>query len=201
MAASVCAGEDEQVVIYNKRRERFTLPVFAKLQVERVVIDSLDSILPFGSPCLSEYAPCCKIEGATLHDPGVKDFDPRRPARCAEHFKKLKLTDECQVAEQRTLFKYIVNHDHRYYADFHTNELELLNSGVQNVFYGMNSLINVTQHGGQLLLKGSSISRINICGSLVKNKYFHGNNVNLDKIDKAYLSAEEKEWILRSQQF
>ena len=75
------------------------MDVYAKLKVERVVIDSLDSILPFGTPCLSEYKPCCKIEGASLHQPGVKDVDAHRPTRCAEHFKKLKLSDECQVGE------------------------------------------------------------------------------------------------------
>lgn len=199
IAASVCAAEDEQVVIYNKMRERFAIEVHAKLKMERVVIDSLDSILPFGTPCLSEYRPCCKIEGATLHDPGVTDYDTSRPERCAEHFKKLKLTDECQVGEPRTMFKFVANDDAQYYSDFRANELQLVHSVVRHVFYGMNSLFNLTAHGGRLIVTDSTITRINICGSIVKNKYVHSNNMDLGNIDSSYLSSAEKDWIERSQ--
>jgi hypothetical protein len=67
-------------------RDRFQLSVFAKLKIDNVIIDSLDSILPFGSSCLSEYRPCCKIDGGSLHEHGVTDYDPSRPVGCAEHF-------------------------------------------------------------------------------------------------------------------
>ena len=54
-------NQNEKVIIYNKIRERFLMPVYVKLHLERVIIDSIDSILPFGTPCLSEHRPCCKI--------------------------------------------------------------------------------------------------------------------------------------------
>lgn len=199
--ASLCAAEDETVTIYNKIRERFRMEVFAKLKLERVVIDSLDSVLPFGSPCLSEYRPCCKAVGDSFQDPGIGEYDASRPAGCAMHFKKLNLSDDCQVGEPRTMFKFVANNDAQYYTGFTTNELELLGGGIRNVFYGMNSLFNLTHHGGRLNVTDSVISRINICGAIVKNKYVHSNNQNLGDIGNDHLSNAEKDWIETTQEF
>lgn len=55
------SDKTSKVTIYNKIRERFQLPVYVKLRLERVVIDSIDSILPFGTPCLSEPRACCMV--------------------------------------------------------------------------------------------------------------------------------------------
>jgi len=59
----------------------------------------------------------------------------------------------------------------------------------------MNSLFNMTQHGGRLQIIDSVFDKINICGSLVKNYYVQGNNIVLSKISTAYLSKAEIDWI------
>jgi hypothetical protein len=43
----------DPITIYNKIRERFLLDIYSKLTLDRIVVDSADSILPFGSLCLS----------------------------------------------------------------------------------------------------------------------------------------------------
>jgi hypothetical protein len=63
----------------------------------------------------------------------------------------------------------------------------------------MNSLINVTHHGGQIRIVNSTISEINICGSLIKNTYSHTANVDLDKISDNYFSAAQRIFQERSQ--
>lgn len=52
---SFCISDKkEQVTVYNKIRERFDIKVFEKTRIENIVLDSIDSILPFGTKCLSE---------------------------------------------------------------------------------------------------------------------------------------------------
>lgn len=97
------------------------------------------------------------------------------------------------------MFKFIVNYDQEFYDGFETNQLEIVNCQVRNVFYGMNSLFNMTQHGGRLHVTDSIFETINICGSIVKNKYFQGNNIDLGSITTAYLSRAEKDFIKQSQ--
>ena len=91
------------------------------------------------------------------------------------------------------MFRFIANNDHEYSPQFDSNELELINSEVKNVFYGMNSLINVTHHGGQIRIKDSTISEINICGSLIKNTYSH-TAVNLGVISSYYFSEAQRKY-------
>lgn len=42
------------MTVYNKIRERLDIKVFEKTRIENIVFDSIDSILPFGTKCLSE---------------------------------------------------------------------------------------------------------------------------------------------------
>ena len=52
---SICVSDKkEQVTVYNKIRERLDIKVFEKTRIENIVFDSVDSILPFGTKCLSE---------------------------------------------------------------------------------------------------------------------------------------------------
>lgn len=71
------------------------IEVFAKVTLKDIVIDSLDSILPLQSPCLSEYRQCCVIEGTSVDDAGVTDSPDGESSDCAEHFADLKLNDKC----------------------------------------------------------------------------------------------------------
>jgi len=75
LAPGICAEPNTKVTIYNKRRERFAFEVYGRLYLERIEIDSVDSILPFGTPCLSERRRCCQVENATIEDPGVTQFN------------------------------------------------------------------------------------------------------------------------------
>lgn len=76
----LCSQKDETVTIYNKLRERFQFHVYAHLQLMNIVIDSMDSILPLGSKCLSEKRPCCVLNNpeseASQYKADVTDFDP-----------------------------------------------------------------------------------------------------------------------------
>jgi hypothetical protein len=56
---TICTQPTEKVTVYNKIRERLNFKVFAFLKLERIVIDSIDSILPQGTSCLSERRRCC----------------------------------------------------------------------------------------------------------------------------------------------
>jgi len=83
--------------------------VLAQLKMENIEIDSLDSILPFGTPCLSEYAPCCLLD--TESDTMV-DLIPESGDQCKVAFDDLKLSDDCQVGSPRTMFKMLSNADY-----------------------------------------------------------------------------------------
>lgn len=197
----LCSQEHEVVTIYNKIRERMQFQVLALFKLVRIKVDAIDSILPFGHPCLSQHKRCCTANNATLQDANIKDYDPSSGINCKKHFEMLKLTDECHVGEPRTLFKFIANDDHKYYKQFKTNELMLDQSEITNFFFQMNSMINITKHGGRVLLTNSTFSQINICGAILKNKYFHNNIANFTDIDSAHLEPHEKEWIETVQDF
>lgn len=49
------------------------------------------------------------------------------------------------------------------------NKLAIINSSIVNIFYDMNSLVNLTSFGGNVTLYNSSFQRITLCGALVKN--------------------------------
>ena len=62
MNPDICSEPGDNVKILNKRRERFVIPVTKRVSIKDIEIDSSDSILPFGSPCLSQYKQCCSIK-------------------------------------------------------------------------------------------------------------------------------------------
>jgi hypothetical protein len=71
-----------------------------------------------------------------------------------------------------------------------TNDLQLLNTTIKNVFYEMNSLINITRHGAQLTIKNSKFEYINICGAVIKNFYRQWPSANFtDQADIASPNA------------
>ena len=49
------------------------------------------------------------------------------------------------------------------------NSLVLDNVEIRNVFYDMNSIINLTAHGGHIEIKNSIFHKISMCGSIIKN--------------------------------
>jgi len=146
---SICSNKTEKVTIYNKIRDRLNFRVLRAFRLENIKIDAADSILPFGTPCLSEYRRCCMVDDTNgFKMPGVKNYNSSRDEQCAKHFSELSLTDQCQLGEPRTLFKFIVTNDWKQYEEFTTNQLEIVNSEISNFFYGMNSMVNITFHGG-----------------------------------------------------
>lgn len=44
---------NETVRVFNKIRERFSFPVMNMMSLDRIIVDGADSILPYGTPCLS----------------------------------------------------------------------------------------------------------------------------------------------------
>lgn len=76
------------VTVYNKIRERFQMEVLQRLRVENVIFDSVDSILPFGTPCLSEHRRCCMVTGLA-----VESYNPAKEEECESHFNALQLSD------------------------------------------------------------------------------------------------------------
>ena len=66
--------DGDVVTIYNKRREKFKIDVPAEFEAERIIIDSIDSILYSHSEdednptCLNEERQCCEIsdDGASV---------------------------------------------------------------------------------------------------------------------------------------
>ena len=89
------------------------IEVFAKVTLKDIVIDSLDSILPLGSPCLSEYRQCCVIQGTSTYpaEHGVTDSPDGDSSGCAEHFEGLKLWDRCEANQPNTMFKFVNYHE------------------------------------------------------------------------------------------
>jgi hypothetical protein len=49
------------------------------------------------------------------------------------------------------------------------NRLIIANSSIFNIFYDMNSLVNLTQYGGNVTFFNTSFQRITLCGGLIKN--------------------------------
>jgi hypothetical protein len=79
------------------------------------------------------------------------------------------------------MFRAIDNSNRNQY-EFTTNTLVLEKSEVRNVFYAMNSLVNITQQGGNITFSDSKFSNINICGSIIKNVQGMWHNADLSKI-------------------
>ena len=75
----------DRVTIFNKMRERFEIQMQFAMKLENITIDSADSVLPFGSPCLSEYRQCCKH----VPDLGIVNFSPKFNDSCASNFTAL----------------------------------------------------------------------------------------------------------------
>jgi hypothetical protein len=91
------------------------------------------------------------------------------------------------------LFNLQQNNFYSNYIDnyFHTT-LELNNVEIRNVYYGMNSMINMTELGGQINITNSKFTHINICGSIIKNNYTHFHNANLSLISDQIISNTTK---------
>ena len=106
---SICTQPGEKVTVYNKIRERLNFKVLASLRLERVIIDSLDSILPLGHPCLSERRQCCQVVTDDEGFPEIREADPSRAAGCVNEFSELKLNDNCNVGQPRSLFTMVTN--------------------------------------------------------------------------------------------
>jgi hypothetical protein len=120
---SICT-DSETVNIYNKIRERLVFEVFTSLKLERISIDSIDSVLPLNTPCLSEYRRCCKVENPDITYHGVSDFSTSE--NCAQNFESLKLNDACKNPDiERSLFKFIDSKNRYMSTDFKINELTL----------------------------------------------------------------------------
>ena len=188
---SKCVDEAGPVVLHNKIKERFQIHVYTELTMNNFIIDSLDSILPPGTPCLSQMEQCCEWDPASglpqNADLSKTDFN------CTKEYKKLDLSDTCQRGSPQTLFKFIVNDDHTDYLDFKINQLHLSNSTIQHFFYPMNSLLNITNFGGEVKISNSKFTRINICGSIIKNQIITNPISNLSSISATYLTPEQKE--------
>jgi hypothetical protein len=89
---------------------------------------------------------------------------------CEESFNLLHLSDNCvSPALERTMFKFMDNGQRDSYTDFSGNELVTNQLEVSNLFYEMNSLINITSNGGRVTIDSSKFENINICGSILKN--------------------------------
>lgn len=136
--------------------------------MERVTIDSIDSILPLNTPCLSEYRRCCKIENPDINNHGVTDFST--PENCAQNFESLKLSDDCKNPDlERTFMRFVDTKNRGIYNAFSGNFLSLQSVTISNIFYGMNSLINVTESGAKISIKDTKFEHLHICGSILKN--------------------------------
>mmetsp|Transcript_25293 Transcript_25293/g.39115 ORF Transcript_25293/g.39115 Transcript_25293/m.39115 type:complete len:198 (+) Transcript_25293:573-1166(+) len=109
--ATISKG-DHPVVIYNKARERFFLEVSASLDIQHIWIDSLDSILPRGSPCLSRQEQCCTYDreaNLVMNVSGPIDDNSTEPEyNCTQAFEQVQLSDNfCKRGSSSTLFKFI----------------------------------------------------------------------------------------------
>lgn len=106
----------------------------------------------------------------------------------------MKLSDNCQNGEARTMFRAIENSNRKQY-EFSTNTFVLDKSEVRNVFYAMNSLVNITQNGGNITFSDSKFSNINICGSIIKNIQGMYHNADLSNITTKYITVKELDYI------
>ena len=75
------------------------------------------------------------------------------------------------------------------------NKLELVNVQIKNVYWNMNSMLDVSDKGSDILLENSKFENIRICGSIVKpsirKKYF--------EVDEAaFLSDEQKLFVSKT---
>jgi hypothetical protein len=107
----------------------------------------------------------------------------------------LRLSDDCQFGEPRTLFKLVAGSNSAFYPEFTNNNLELNNTAVRNIFYGMNSMINMTEQGGRVALLQSRFEQINICGAIMKNSGGGGHAIDLGPIDPVYISSSARDLI------
>jgi hypothetical protein len=186
----ICAELGEVVQIRNKKRERFILPVYSRLDLKDVEIDASDSLLPYGHSCLSDYGgPCCQVSNATDGELTITDLSPG--AGCAAAFADLGLRDTCQVGGHRTLFDMRINQDLNIFADagWRNNALKLENVKISNFYYPMNSLINVTAHGAPIDIINTTFTQLNLCGSILKNRFVLGQN---DLSEMTGLTAAER---------
>ena len=141
--------------------------------------------MPFGTPCLSERRSCCKVDGND-----IINFDFRKDEQCSAHFSKLQLSDSCHQGDSRTMFR-AIDSPYRSPQNFTTNSLTLDSSSIVNVFYPMNSLINITIHGGSISLRNSAFENINICGGIIKNVQGKWLTADLSSVTKEYISTKE----------
>lgn len=62
-------------------------------------------------------------------------------------------------------------------VSFKFNILKIINCEIKNIFYPMNSLINITGTPN-LNISNSKFENINICGAIIKNKFANINQAN-----------------------
>lgn len=114
---------------------------------------------------------------------------------CENSFKQLKLTDFCKMNEPNTLFRFVENNHEIFFDDFLVSELHIIDSEIRNFYYSMTSMVNITQWGAQIQIENTVFDRINICGSIIANKYYSNNNQDLSGITIAGMSRAQKDFI------
>lgn len=91
------------------------------------------------------------------------------------------------------MFNFINSKDWDKYTSFSNNYLELDNVVVRNFFYPMNSMLKTQRYGANILINDSQFSEINICGSIIKNKFVHKPLPDLKHISDEYLEPSTKD--------
>ena len=56
----------------------------------------------------------------------------------------------------------------------------------------MNSMMNITSFGAQIVIENTTFDRINICGSLITNQYAPNNNADISQIEETLISNTQK---------
>lgn len=176
--ASDCFEAEESssarvIKVYNKKRERLRFDVPAKLTLQGIVIDSIDSVLHSLADvpaCLSLREKCCEFNSSTnTVDTVGAGLDG---SLCQSAFDTLFSTMEvdCFANWPRSMFKMRLTDELNGISS--PNELEFSAfAGVQNTFYAMNSLVAFSSAGGVLTTNQAHFSHLHLCGSIAKDSY------------------------------
>ena len=79
-------------------------------------------------------------------------------------------------------------------VSFRYNILKIMNCEIRNIFYPMNSLINITE-APRVDILNSKFENINICGAIIKNRFANINQANFSQIDTSYISYYQQSLI------
>ena len=162
------------VTIYNKRREKFKIDVPYGFTMERITIDSLDSILyshdqdESDPDCLSEERQCCTISD----DDVVENVSDSDTFSCSDSFTILmdSMETDCFANWPRSMFKLRTVTDDDGYGLI-KNTFDLKEVTIQNTFYAMNSLIALHNAGAIITIDDSKFYKLTICGGIIKNTF------------------------------